>query len=83
MERLEVEREEQRARDSELEGWIDRGAKEEEEGSPQGLWKMERGEEMERMWGRGLEGLVGLGEVTEVAARLERAGKAAEIVENM
>lgn len=41
------------------------------------------GEEVEKMWGRGLEGLVGLERITEVLARLERAGKAAEVVEGM
>lgn len=41
------------------------------------------GEEVERMWGRGVEGLVGLERITEVLAKLERAGKAAEVVEGM
>lgn len=43
----------------------------------------EMGEEVESMWGRGVEGLVGLERITSVLARLERAGKAAEVVEGM
>lgn len=43
----------------------------------------EMGEEAERMWGRGVEGLVALERITAVLARLERAGKAAEVVEGM
>lgn len=43
----------------------------------------EMGEEVESMWGRGVEGLVGLERITSVLARLKRAGKAAEVVEGM
>lgn len=45
--------------------------------------KMERLEDMERMWERGTEGLVGLEKVTEVLATLERARKALEVVQEM
>lgn len=45
--------------------------------------KMERLEEMERMWERGTEGLVRLEKVTEVLATLERARKALEVVQDM
>ncbi|KAL8831262.1 MAG: hypothetical protein Q9170_005381 [Blastenia crenularia] len=45
--------------------------------------RLERSEEVEKMWERGLEGLVDLGKVTEVVARVERAVKAAEVVEGM
>lgn len=48
-----------------------------------GAAKMERLEEMERMWERGTEGLVGLEKVTEALATLERARKAVEVVQEM
>lgn len=44
---------------------------------------LERREDVEKMWGRGTEGLVELGKIPVVLAKLERAGKAAEVVENM
>ena len=72
----EREREQEGARESEAEKSA--GQKVELEGA-----RVERVEEVERMWQRGTEGLVGLERVTEVLARLERAGKAAEVVENM
>lgn len=43
---------------------------------------LERREEVERMWDRGVEGLGGLGGVTGVLARLERAEKALGVVES-
>ena len=42
---------------------------------------LERRAEVEKMWGRGVEGLVGLGQVPGVLARLERAEKAVGVVE--
>lgn len=45
--------------------------------------KLERLDEMERMWEKGTEGLVGLEKVTEVLATLERARKAIEVVQEM
>ncbi len=42
---------------------------------------LERRDEVEKMWKRGTEGLVGLGGVTEIMARLERAEKAIGVVE--
>lgn len=44
---------------------------------------LERREDVERMWGKGTEGLVELGKVPSVLAKLERAGKAVEVVEGM
>lgn len=48
-----------------------------------GLGTLERKEDVERIWGRGVHGLKGLEEVTGVIAKLERAAKAAEVVEGM
>ncbi|MCJ1452759.1 hypothetical protein MMC28_003102 [Mycoblastus sanguinarius] len=42
---------------------------------------LERKEDVERMWGRGTEGLVDLGQITGVLARLERAEKAVSVVD--
>lgn len=39
-----------------------------------------RQDDVERMWGRGTEGLVELGKVSGVMAKLERAEKAVEVV---
>ncbi len=47
------------------------------------LGGLERRDEVERMWGRGLDGLVALEGITEVGARLERAKRAVEVVEGM
>jgi kinetochor protein Mis14/NSL1 len=47
------------------------------------LGGLERRDEVERMWGRGLDGLVALEGITEVGARLERAKWAVEVVEGM
>lgn len=44
---------------------------------------LERRDEVERTWGRGLDGLVALEGITEVGARLERAKRAVEVVEGM
>ena len=44
---------------------------------------LERREDVERMWVKGTEGLVELGKVPGVLAKLERAGKAVEVVEGM
>lgn len=44
---------------------------------------LERAEEVRGTWEGALEGLVGLGRVTETVARCERAGRAAEVVEGM
>lgn len=84
MERLEAEMEEERERDKmriEEVGKIGSGKVAPEE--LLGAAKMERLEEMERMWERGTEGLVGLEKVTEVLATLERARKALEVVQEM
>lgn len=48
-----------------------------------GIGALERREDVERMWARGTEGLVELGKIPGVLAKLERAGKAAEVVEGM
>ena len=47
------------------------------------LCTLERRDDVERMWGRGTEGLVELGKVPGVLAKLERAGKAVDVVESM
>jgi kinetochor protein Mis14/NSL1 len=47
------------------------------------LGTLERRDDVERMWERGTEGLVELGKVPGVLAKLERAGKAVNVVENM
>lgn len=78
VERLEGEREKEKVRDREIEGEM--GV--EREGGLERLG-LERRKEVEKMWGRGLEGLVELGRVTEVVAKAERAKKAAEVVEAM
>ncbi|KAL8970478.1 MAG: hypothetical protein Q9197_003789 [Variospora fuerteventurae] len=78
VERLEREREVEKGKERELEGEM-AGKR---EGGLEGV-RLERGDEVEDMWARGLEGLVGLKTVTEVVARMERAGKAAEVVEGM
>ncbi|KAL8774990.1 MAG: hypothetical protein Q9209_000469 [Squamulea sp. 1 TL-2023] len=78
MERLEGVREVERVREREVEGEM----LGEREGGLEGIG-LERGEEVERMWGRGLEGLVELREVGEVVKKIERARKAAEAVEGM
>lgn len=78
VERLEGVRELEKGREREveveMEGVRDGGL---------GKIGLERGEEVEKMWGRGVEGLVELGRVTEVVARMERAKKAAEMVEGI
>ena len=45
--------------------------------------KLERREEVEGMWRRGCEGLEGLGDITGVLAKVERAGRAMEVVEGL
>ncbi|KAL8732162.1 MAG: hypothetical protein Q9166_002909 [cf. Caloplaca sp. 2 TL-2023] len=82
VERLEGEREGERGREKEIEvemGGARAGGLE----AVGAEWREEEEEEEERMWGRGLEGLVELGKVTGVIARIERARKAAEVVEGM
>lgn len=84
MERLEAEMEEERERDKmqiEEVGKLGSGKVATEE--LLAAARMERLEEMERMWERGTEGLVGLEKVTEVLATLERARKALEVVQEM
>ncbi|KAL8909312.1 MAG: hypothetical protein Q9207_000322 [Kuettlingeria erythrocarpa] len=78
VERLESEREVEKGREQEVGGMMEGGGIGALE--PVGL---ERREEVEKVWGRGLQGLVELGKVTEVMARTERARKAAEMVEGM
>ncbi|KAL9605669.1 MAG: hypothetical protein Q9179_001134 [Wetmoreana sp. 5 TL-2023] len=77
-ERLEAEREKERGREREIE--------EEMQGKSEGGLEevgLARGDEVENMWGRGTEGLVELRRVTELMAKMERAAKAAEVVEGM
>lgn len=47
------------------------------------LGGLERRDDVQRTWGRGLDGLVALEGITEVGARLERAKRAVEVVEGM
>ena len=78
MERLEGELRKEREMDAEREETkMDLGVTELDMGT------LERREDVERMWGRGTEGLVELGKVPSVLAKLERAGKAVEVVEGM
>lgn len=44
---------------------------------------LERREDVESSWGRGVQALLGLGKVPGVSAKLERAGRAAQAVEGM
>lgn len=83
MERLDVEMEQEMERDKEtmIEEVRKVGTAKTEE--LLGAAKMERLEDMERIWERGTEGLVGLEKVTEVLATLERARKALEVVQGM
>ncbi|KAI4097183.1 MAG: hypothetical protein LQ344_000593 [Seirophora lacunosa] len=78
VERLERAREAEKGRERDLEGEM-AGKR---EGGLEGM-RLERGDEVEDMWARGLDGLMGLKTVTEVVARMERAGRAAEVVEGM
>ncbi|KAL8713944.1 MAG: hypothetical protein Q9220_002090 [cf. Caloplaca sp. 1 TL-2023] len=80
-ERLQLEMEEDKRRAGEVEGEVMELVGKREGGLEE--VRLERGEEVEMMWGRGLEGLVEMGKVTEVVARMERAGKAAGVVEGM
>ncbi|KAL8854062.1 MAG: hypothetical protein Q9221_001185 [Calogaya cf. arnoldii] len=75
VERLEALKELERAREREVEVEME-GVRE----AGLGNIGLERGEDVEKTWGRGLEGLVELGRVTDVVARMERAKKAAEVV---
>lgn len=86
MERLDVEMEQEMERDKEtmIEEVRKVGtAKTAPAEELLGTAKMERLEDMERIWERGTEGLVGLEKVTEVLATLERARKALEVVQGM
>lgn len=75
---LEREREREQQKERELEMERSAGQEVELEGA-----MVERLEEVENTWQRGTEGLLRLERITEVLARLERAGKAAEVVEDM
>ena len=78
MERLEGELQKEREIEAEREEMkMDVGAMELDMGT------LERREDVERMWVKGTEGLVELGKVPGVLAKLERAGKAVEVVEGM
>ena len=78
MERLEEELRKEREMQAEREETkMDLGVTELDMGTS------ERREDVERMWGKGTEGLVELGKVPSVLAKLERAGKAVEVVEGM
>ena len=78
MERLEGELRKEREMEAERqETKMDLGVTELDMGT------LERREDVERMWGKGTEGLVELGKVPSVLAKLERAGKAVEVVEGM
>lgn len=78
MERLEqelkVEKELEREREA---------AKEIMDVAPLNLGILDRKEDVERMWVRGTQELVDLGKIPGVLAKLERAGKASEVVEGM
>lgn len=78
MERLEdelkVERELERERQTKGE---------EMDVDPLNIGALERREDVERMWGRGTHGLVELGKIPGISAKLERAGKAVEVVEGI
>ncbi|KAI4223339.1 MAG: hypothetical protein L6R36_005488 [Xanthoria steineri] len=78
VERLEAVREVERGREKEVEVEME-GVR---DGGLGGVG-VERRAEVEKMWGRGVEGLVELGRVTEVVAKMERAKRAAEVVEGM
>ncbi|KAL8928551.1 MAG: hypothetical protein Q9208_001785 [Pyrenodesmia sp. 3 TL-2023] len=78
VERLESETEAEKVREKEIENIM--------KGSSEGVLEivgLERGEEVKKAWGRGLEGLAEFGNITEIVSRMERAGKAAEMVEGM
>ena len=78
MERLEGELQKEREMEAEREETkMDLGVMELDMGT------LERREDVERMWRKGTEGLVELGKVPGVLAKLERAGKAVEVVEGM
>ena len=78
MERLEGELQKEREMEAERqETKMDLGAMELDMGT------LERREIVERMWGKGTEGLVELGKFPGVLAKLERAEKAVEVVEGM
>ena len=78
MERLEGELQKEREIEAEREEMkTDVGAMELDMGT------LERREDVERMWMKGTEGLVELGKVPGVLAKLERAGEAVEVVEGM
>ena len=47
------------------------------------IGRLQRRDDVERTWERGVDGLKGLEGVTGVVAKLERAGRAAEVVEGM
>lgn len=83
MERLEREMEQEREGDKRQIEEVGKGAGKAAPEELLGDAKMERLEEMERIWERGTEGLVGLEKVTEVLATLERARKAVEVVQEM
>ncbi|KAL9586717.1 MAG: hypothetical protein Q9212_000725 [Teloschistes hypoglaucus] len=78
-ERLEHERETEREREREAEEEFTDATR---EGGLEAV-VLERPEDMDKMWGRGLEGLMELRKVTEIMARMERAGKAAEVVDGI
>ena len=47
------------------------------------IGRLERSDDVESTWGKGVDWLKGLEGVTGVVAKLERAGRAAEVVEGM
>ncbi|MCJ1461911.1 hypothetical protein MMC07_000510 [Pseudocyphellaria aurata] len=84
IERLEAEMELEREREREQKKeWESGGESSAVQGIELECARVERPEEVKKMWQKGNEGLVGLERITEVLARLERAGKAAEVVEDM
>ncbi|KAL9042922.1 MAG: hypothetical protein Q9180_000245 [Flavoplaca navasiana] len=78
MERSEARRELDKGREKEVEGEME-GIKD----GRLGEIGLKRGEQVESMWGRGLEGLLDLGRVTELVEKTERAKKAADVVEGI
>ena len=78
VERLEAELQREKILGEERES---KGVRIDEENLQVGMLK--RKDDVERMWGRGTEGLLELGKIPGGLAKLERAEKAAEVVKGM
>ena len=77
VERLEEDLKNEKDREKRIE------ASERMDVDPLDIKGLERREQVEKMWARGTQGLPDLGVVPGVLAKLERAGKAAAVVEGM